>query len=199
MKRGELLPKINPSIFIILSFLLTILVASPLVIAMDTAVKINTLPGHRIQIIAREAGTFTKVGDGIPSQDTLTGDLTFTLTSSVDNLDLKVYLRKDGVEVIKQDFTERPNGEAIFLNLIPGDIYIKTQAEVDAEAANQTEEVNNESSDSIESETPEEVPEEPEPEELLEETQETEVLAETNENPLTGFAITDSINVKVIT
>jgi len=150
----------------------------PMVLAIDTPITVKTLEEHRLSIIVREGGKLTSLKSF--HQDTGSGEISVVASTSVDEIDLLLTLKKDGVVVLndKDTFKNLPTGEPVIISFIPDEnVEIVVEAEpevVEAEPVVEPEPV---------VETPEpEVVEEPEP----------EVVEEKKKGRITGAVVSNT-------
>lgn len=90
----------------------------------DTDIKIQTLKDHRISVIIRQAEKLTTIESF--HKDTENGNLTITITTSRNLLDIIVTLNKDGNKIINRKFEGIANEDPIYILFKPGDIDIKS-------------------------------------------------------------------------
>lgn len=159
--------------------MVVILALLPIAFALETSMTIKTLSNHRVSVIVREAGKLTTLESF--HKDTAGGELQISTNQVPASLDLIVTLKKDTSTIINKKFESVTAGKPIVINFVPGNVSLKTQAEIDAETA---------AAETPEPETPveettNETPVEAEP---LAETQ-TEAIEEIKKSNVSGLAI----------
>jgi hypothetical protein len=97
--------------------LIGLLLVIPIVLAIDTEIKIKTIPHHQVQISAVNGGqnleSYNNLSDGY-------GDISYTFTFNVPNYDLFVYIKQDNVKIMEPHKAyESVTGEAVYLELAP--------------------------------------------------------------------------------
>jgi len=135
-----------------------IVLVTPMVLAIKTNMNITTLEGHRISVIVRETGKLSSLESF--HNNTKKGNILLSTSVSSNVLDLIVTLRKDGKEKLNEKFIGLDAGQDLYINFIPGDVGIKTEAEFEeelaaleaAKAENETAEANETITDDNESE-----------------------------------------------
>ncbi|MBS3093879.1 hypothetical protein J4456_04850 [Candidatus Pacearchaeota archaeon] len=160
-----------------------IIVLLPIVFALETSMTIKTLSNHRVSVIVREAGKLTTLESF--HKDTAGGEVQILTNQDPTSLDLLVTLKKDTITILNKKFEAVKSGEKLVINFVPGDVSLKTQAEIDAEAAAQAAAETPEPKAPVEETASEETPVETEP---AAETQ-TESVEELKNSKVSGLAI----------
>jgi len=124
-------------IFILLLFLFIVQVS-----AINTEIKIKTLPYHEVQVAVAKpmSSTFESWGNFKNYSDQY-GDASFIFSSDKYAFDLIVFIKKDNEKIMTpQKFLESfPAGEPIYLEIAPaGFEFIETPGEVIEEVENET-------------------------------------------------------------
>jgi hypothetical protein len=95
----------------------------PMISAIDTEIKIKTLPFHEVQVTIMKpmSPSFESWGNFQNYSDQY-GDVSFIFSSNKYNFDLKVFIKKDNEKIMPpQKFLENfPAGEPIYLEIAPG-------------------------------------------------------------------------------
>jgi len=160
-----------------------IIVLLPIVFALETSMTIKTLSNHRVSVIVREAGKLTTLESF--HKDTAGGEVQILTNQDPTSLDLLVTLKKDTITILNKKFEAVKSGEKLVINFVPGDVSLKTQAEIDAEAAAQAAAETPEPKAPVEETASEETPVETE---SAAETQ-TESVEELKNSKVSGLAI----------
>lgn len=160
-----------------------IIVLLPIVFALETSMTIKTLSNHRVSVIVREAGKLTTLESF--HKDTAGGEVQILTNQDPTSLDLLVTLKKDTITILNKKFEAVKSGEKLVINFVPGDVSLKTRAEIDAEAAAQAAAETPEPKAPVEETASEETPVETEP---AAETQ-TESVEELKNSKVSGLAI----------
>jgi len=122
-------------------FLLFILLVMPLVLTIETEVKIKTIPHHEVQVSAVKDGQmiehFSNISDGY-------GDASFVFTFDRPDYDLFVFIKKDNENVITPyKAINSVTGESVYLELAPGWFEFietpETESEINETEINETE------------------------------------------------------------
>lgn len=114
-----------------------ILLIVPSIFAASQEINIRSIKNHSISIIVLASGeTYNRLEGFI--KNTGNGNLTFTGSYSVNEIDIIATLfRKDGSRLTEK-FTNLKVGEPVTINLIPGDVKLITASELAAIAAEST-------------------------------------------------------------
>ena len=160
-----------------------IIVLLPIVFALETSMTIKTLSNHRVSVIVREAGKLTTLESF--HKDTAGGEVQILTNQDPTSLDLLVTLKKDTITILNKKFEAVKSGEKLVINFVPGDVSLKTRAEIDAEAAAQAAAETPEPKAPVEETASEETPVETE---SAAETQ-TESVEELKNSKVSGLAI----------
>lgn len=177
MKKGALL---------YLSIAIVILII-PIILA-DVDMKIKTLPDYKISVFIRNVGELSTLESF--HQNTGDGNVVISSDIALEEVDLLVILKKDGIEMLNKKFSEVPTSKIININFIPGDAKIvESFEEKKNETSNETNVSANVSSSEISNET--------EKEGIKESKEKTEEISvtEIKEPLITGKAIEDVKNV----
>jgi len=123
-------------------FILLVLLSVVQVSAIDTEIKIKTLPFHEVQVAVAKpmSSTFESWGNFKNYSDQY-GDVSFVFSSDKYTFDLIVYIKKDNEKIMPaQRFLENfPVGDPIYLEIAPaGFEFIETPGEVIEEVENET-------------------------------------------------------------
>lgn len=82
-------------------------------------INIKTYPNHRISVIIRPSGELSSLDSF--HQDTGDGNVKLSLSAPVDEIDLLVTLKKDGVKLLDKKFKEVSTEKPINIKFIPGE------------------------------------------------------------------------------
>jgi len=145
-------------------------------------INIKTLPEHRISLIIREAGKLTSLESY--HQDTGNGNLSIVAIADREKIDIILTLKKDGVTIINEKFSEISTNDPLFIDFIPGEVELSIGTPVGAKS-----EVSNKSSEETTNETVVNNTEELIPSENSEET--PEVTETSSFGKITGAAISN--------
>jgi len=146
------------SVFAIVAILVLIL---PMVLA-DASISIKTLPDHRVSVIVRNAGSLSTV-DSVHKDtgfatavnpDYVIVDYTPSISNS--EIDILVTLKKNGVEILKENFNEISTSNFIKINLIPGESGLVDSFEEPEEVVEEEEVATEEETEVVEDEANEE-------------------------------------------
>ena len=99
--------------------------------------NIETLPDHGVSIFIRNAGKLSTL-DSIHTQSG-SGVVSISSDKTSSSIDLLVKLKKDGKDIIKENFYEIPTDNPININLIPGEVDIVDSFKEVVEENNETE------------------------------------------------------------
>jgi len=134
MKRGLF------CIFVLFTVLFTISVS-----AIDTEIKIKTLPFHEVQVaVAKPLSSAFESWGNFKNYSDQYGDVSFIFSSEKVSFDLIIYIKKDNEKIMpRQAFLENfPAGDPIYLEIAPyGFEFIETPGEI-IEETNETIEIN---------------------------------------------------------
>lgn len=100
---------------IILSFLMQV------VFALETEIKVKTMPNHEVQLTTSKANTADfSVIESFKNNSDEYGDITFISYASDPEINIIVYLKKDNVKIMGPErFVNKPTGELIYLEIAP--------------------------------------------------------------------------------
>lgn len=103
------------------------LLAFPFVSAVNTEIKIKTLPYHEVQLTIAKASTSYTTLASYRNQSDEYGDFVINYPAEVSAFDLYVYIKKNGVRVAKDISIGHIAGEDIYLEIAPeGFTFIET-------------------------------------------------------------------------
>ena len=105
------------------SVLFMFLFVMPMISAIDTEIKIKTLPFHEVQVaVAKPMSIAFESWGNFKDYSNQYGDVSFVFSSDKYNFDLLVFIKKDNEKIMPpQKFLENfPAGEPIYLEIAPG-------------------------------------------------------------------------------
>ena len=100
-----------------MAFLLLMQIVS----AVDTEIKIKTLPDHEVQLTTFKSNTadFIIIESFKEDSDEY-GDITFATSTNDPQFNIVVYIKKDNVKIMgPEKFLDNPSGEPIYLEIAP--------------------------------------------------------------------------------
>jgi len=162
------------------ALLLIAFISVNIISATDTPITVQTLPDHKVEIRLLQPNEVYTLIDSFYTSSDIQGIATATLSSDVNNFDIKIWVKKGNDVIISERFNETFNaGSPISLELYP-EWYIK-QKEIDmemlAKSSNNSEELGETILDSEEEAI------------KSDETEKEEVIAKESNNETQGFSL----------
>ncbi len=133
--------------------LVTFFLLMQIVSAVDTEIKVKTLPDHEVQLTILYAASSSSVLESFKNNSDEYGDITFVYSSDKAKFGLILFVKKDGEKIVFKKYTENfIVGTPVYLELAPAWFeFIETPVEnVSEESLNET--IGNITSDENESE-----------------------------------------------
>ena len=124
-------------IFVLVTFLFLMQIIS----AVDTEIKVKTLPNHEVQIVVLESESITSPVLGrFKNNSDEYGDVSFTYFSSTNFNSIMIFIKKDNEKIISKKFTENyVLGTPVYFELAPAWFeFIETPTANVSEFDNQT-------------------------------------------------------------
>ena len=101
---------------IILTIMLLALAIS-LVSAVDTEIKVKTLPDHKVFILIYSAGTVSPMIDSFDATSDSNGEVSFVNSVTKSKIDVLVKVTKDGQKIFLEKFEDYETGEPIYIRI----------------------------------------------------------------------------------
>jgi len=100
--------------------LIVIILLLQAISAINTEIKVKTIPNHEVQITILKSATDSSVLQSFKNNSNEYGDVSFIYSSDGSKFGLIVFIKKDGDKVIWEKFTENYNvGESVYIELAP--------------------------------------------------------------------------------
>ena len=88
--------------------------------ALDTEIKIKTLPDHKVMISTLKPGEVYSLIKSFHENSGASGEVSVVLSSAVDNFDISVWVKQDNQVIISEKFENQyPSGTPVVLELYP--------------------------------------------------------------------------------
>lgn len=133
------------------SVLFMFLFVMPMMSAIDTEIKIKTLPFHEVQVaVAKPNSVSFESWGNFKNYSDQYGDVSFVFSSDKDSFDLIIYIKKDNEKIMPRKFLEGfIAGDSIYLEIAPSRFtFIETPSDEIVEEVNVSENMTQEGEDS---------------------------------------------------
>jgi hypothetical protein len=104
----------------ILIFLVLSLMLLSNISATETTIKVLTYPNHNVMVSALSPGSVYSLIQSFHGTADSEGAFSFTLSSDVNEFDLKVWIKNDNAVVLNKRFDGNIAGEPLFITMLPG-------------------------------------------------------------------------------
>jgi len=108
--------------------LIGLLLVMPIILAVDTEIKIKTMPFREVQVAASQANSvsFNLIQRFIDKSDEY-GDVSFIFNFTSTNYDLSVFIKEEGKTIVKDKQLNLVTGDSQYFEFAPSDfVFIET-------------------------------------------------------------------------
>ncbi len=123
----------------------------PIAAALDTKINVRTYTDHKVSIFIYENGQLTLL-DSHHADSGESGEVSYTYTSSVENLDVSVKITKNGERIMLEKFEDITAGEELFLRVEPDNV-LRDYRDLEQAAEAETNETGNVTEETVVEET----------------------------------------------